>query len=177
MMVTLPTFDRNASKGQVVEAIYQILKAHSFIILECDDQRPWGAFLRVANEQTDDFIETFFDGATLPTRAQHGERSPKILLVAPQARLSWQYHDRRAEVWRVVSGRVGIMTSANDEQPATVRELNVGEVAQIPQGTRHRLVGLDGWGAVAEIWMHTDPNLPSDEDDVHRLEDDYGRSL
>ena len=40
---------------------------------------------------------------------------------------------------------------------------------------RHRLMGADNWGVVAEIWRHTNPSLPSEEDDIVRVQDDYGR--
>jgi hypothetical protein len=40
---------------------------------------------------------------------------------------------------------------------------------------RHRLVGLGDWGVLAEIWQHTDLQNPSDEEDIVRLQDDYGR--
>jgi hypothetical protein len=40
---------------------------------------------------------------------------------------------------------------------------------------RHRLVGLDNWGVVTEIWQHTDVEHPSDESDIVRLQDDFGR--
>ena len=43
-------------------------------------------------------------------------------------------------------------------------------------GERHRLVGLENWGVVAEFWQHTDPDHPSDEDDIVRVQDDYKRS-
>ena len=49
------------------------------------------------------------------------------------------------------------------------------EVVSLQQGERHRLIGTQGWGVVAEIWMHTDPNHPSDEADIVRLQDDYSR--
>jgi hypothetical protein len=49
------------------------------------------------------------------------------------------------------------------------------EVVFLKQGERHRLIGTKGWGVVAEIWMHTDANQPSDEDDIVRLQDDYSR--
>jgi hypothetical protein len=48
-------------------------------------------------------------------------------------------------------------------------------VVNLKQGERHRLVGLNDWGIVAEIWMHTDPNLPSDEEDIVRINDEFGR--
>lgn len=45
----------------------------------------------------------------------------------------------------------------------------------LKQGERHRLVGVDEWGIVAEIWQHTDAAHPSDEDDIVRVQDDFGR--
>ena len=39
----------------------------------------------------------------------------------------------------------------------------------------HRLVGLSNWGIIAEIWQHTDPEKPSDEEDIVRVQDDFGR--
>jgi mannose-6-phosphate isomerase len=56
-----------------------------------------------------------------------------------------------------------------------VQELNIGDVVQLAQGQRHRLVGLNQWGVLAEIWQHTDPSNPSDEDDIVRVQDDFGR--
>jgi hypothetical protein len=44
------------------------------------------------------------------------------------------------------------------------------------KGERHRLIGLENWGVVAEFWQHTDPEHPSDEDDIVRVQDDYKRS-
>lgn len=32
-----------------------------------------------------------------------------------------------------------------------------------------------GWGVVAEIWQHTDKDNPSNEDDIVRVQDDFGR--
>ena len=100
--------------------------------------------------------------------------SPKILVVAPQKRLSWQYHFRRAEIWRVIGGQAGVVVSDTDEQ-TPVRALSIGDEINLKQGERHRLVGVDAWGIVAEIWQHVDAAHPSDEDDIVRLEDDFGR--
>ena len=100
--------------------------------------------------------------------------SPKILVVAPNQRLSWQYHHRRAEIWKLVSGEAGIVISDTDQQ-GPLKKLTEGQIVQLNQGQRHRLVGLEGWGMIAEIWMHTDQNNPSNEDDIVRLQDDFGR--
>jgi hypothetical protein len=49
-----------------------------------------------------------------------------------------------------------------------------GAQIKLNQGVRHRLVGLDDYGVVAEIWQHTDA-VPSDEEDIIRVQDDFGR--
>ena len=50
-----------------------------------------------------------------------------------------------------------------------------GDQIVLQQGERHRLIGLDETSVVAEIWQHTDANHPSDEDDIIRVQDDFGR--
>lgn len=50
-----------------------------------------------------------------------------------------------------------------------------GNMVEMELGTRHRLVGLDDWGIVAEIWVHRFPENPSDEEDIRRISDDFGR--
>tara|TARA_B100000795_G_scaffold265733_1_gene247955 strand:- start:90 stop:260 length:171 start_codon:yes stop_codon:yes gene_type:complete len=52
---------------------------------------------------------------------------------------------------------------------------NEGDQIVLQQGERHRLIGLDDYSVVAEIWQHTDANHPSDEDDIIRVQDDFGR--
>ncbi|MBI4673588.1 MAG: phosphoheptose isomerase [Chloroflexi bacterium] len=170
-----PTLHAAFSKPEIVDLFRAHLQAQGLTITQVDAARPWGAFLRVADADADKFIEAYYHGVPLPKHARSSERSPKILLVAPHARLSWQYHDRRSEVWRAVSGPVGVYASPTDAQPAALITLDVGQTIEVAQGTRHRLVGLDAWGAVAEIWIHTDPAHPSDEDDIHRVQDDYAR--
>ena len=49
-----------------------------------------------------------------------------------------------------------------------------GDQIKLEQGMRHRLVGLENYGVVAEIWQHTD-SVPSDEYDIIRIQDDFGR--
>ena len=49
------------------------------------------------------------------------------------------------------------------------------DLIQLNEQERHRLVGLSNIGVVAEIWIHTDINNPSDEQDIVRLQDDYSR--
>ncbi len=103
-----------------------------------------------------------------------GKLSPKILIVKPNARLSWQYHNRRAEIWQIFKGEAGIIRSDSDEENE-MRIYNEGDQITLSQGERHRLIGLDDYGLVAEIWQHTDQNNPSNEEDIVRVQDDFGR--
>ena len=51
-----------------------------------------------------------------------------------------------------------------------------GDTVELAKGERHRLCGLADWGMVAEIWLHTEPDNPSDESDIVRLQDDFKRT-
>jgi mannose-6-phosphate isomerase len=136
--------------------------------------KPWGAYLRVAESSLPQFYEAYWNGVPVPSPAAGLRLDPKILIVAPGARLSLQYHHRRGEHWRVLDGPVKVVIG---DDGATVQEVTAGpgQVLRIPQGKWHRLVGTDVWGRVAEIWEHTDPANPSGEDDIVRVQDDYGR--
>jgi hypothetical protein len=50
-----------------------------------------------------------------------------------------------------------------------------GDQIKLNQGERHRLIGLEDFCLVAEIWQHTDKNNPSNEEDIVRVQDDFGR--
>lgn len=162
------------NKGELFSQIEEKLKEQGFTIEHTDQTRPWGGFFVIAEEQAQQFANTYFDGLDVQNLKIGGKLSPKILVVAPEKRLSWQYHHRRAEIWRVTQGEVGIITSATDEQNQ-LKKLKEGDVIRLSQGERHRLIGLKTYGVVAEIWQHTDANNPSDESDIVRVEDDFGR--
>ena len=100
--------------------------------------------------------------------------SPKVLIVNPNSKLSWQYHLRRAEIWSIHKGPVGIIRSKNDSQN-NMEIIDSGNKIKIKQGERHRIIGLKTPAIIAEIWQHTDPKNPSNENDIIRLEDDFGR--
>ena len=145
-----------------------------FKIVSRDFERPWGGFLVIDESQAQDFANTFFDGINVETLKIGRKLSPKILIVSPSSKLSWQYHQRRAEIWRVFKGKVGISRSFdNIEKPLKI--LNEKDQIKLKKGERHRLIGLDDFAVVSEIWQHTDPNHPSDENDIVRISDDYGR--
>lgn len=146
-----------------------------FNIVKEDISRPWGAFFCVDDQQDNVFRKAFFNGVELPKMVENGTISPKIMLVAPEKRLSWQKHSRRAEFWRVQKGPIGAFLSATDEHPSDYQTYHDGEAIFIPNEGRHRLVGLSNWGVVAEIWIHTDPTNPSNEEDIIRIADDFKR--
>ncbi len=162
------------SKADVFSTIEVQLNQQGFTIVQQDQNRPWGGFFVIDESQAQQFANIYFDGLEIDQLKISGKLSPKILLVAPHKRLSWQYHHRRAEIWQVIKGVVGVITSDTDKE-GELKTYHPGEVITLKQGERHRLVGLDDWAILAEIWQHTDPLNPSDEDDIVRVQDDFGR--
>lgn len=167
----LPEF----TKSEVFQRVEDYLKQEDFRISKIDQTRPWGGFFVLDEKQILKFKDAFFADVDLSKSQLEQKLSPKFLLVAPGARLSWQYHFRRAELWKLIAGESAIVRShTNDQGPTTL--MSIGETVSLEKGERHRLVGTKIWGIVAEIWMHSDPENPSNEEDIVRLEDDYSRS-
>ncbi|MCB2376024.1 phosphoheptose isomerase [Hymenobacter sp. BT635] len=164
----------SVSKQQLFQQTQHQLQAQGFGIAQQDQSRPWGGFFVLDENQAQQFADAYFDGLPVDELRISGKLSPKVLLVAPHQRLSWQYHHRRAEIWKVVRGTVGVITSPTDEE-GELQTYAPGQTITLRQGERHRLVGLDDWGMIAEIWQHTDAQQPSDEDDIVRVQDDFGR--
>lgn len=166
--------EKNVSKTEIMSEVRSYLGEVGLKITDTDEARPWGGFFVIDESQTPEFIDRYFPEVSKED-VEHGFKlSPKILVVEPGKRLSWQYHDRREELWRVISGPVGVYESTTNE-PGELRTLGPGDTIQHGVQVRHRLVGLDKWGVVAEIWQHTDPENPSNEDDIERVQDDFGR--
>jgi len=161
-------------KKEIFNGIAQRLKIEGFNVVNVDDTRPWGGFFVIDEQQAQQFANVYFDGLNVDDLKISGKLSPKILVVAPEKRLSWQYHHRRAEIWQVVSGTVGVVTSDTDEE-GELQKLPASTRIKLEKGERHRLIGLEDWGIVSEIWQHTDPENPSDEADIVRVQDDFGR--
>jgi mannose-6-phosphate isomerase-like protein (cupin superfamily) len=92
----------------IFENIKSGLLENQFDIVSIDQIRPWGGFFVISEDQAQKFADTFFENMDVFSLKMSGKLSPKILIVAPGKRLSWQYHYRRAEIWRVISGKVGI---------------------------------------------------------------------
>lgn len=95
----------------------------------------------------------------------HEARSIKIITVHPGEALSLQYHSLRSEFWIVLDKGLEITVGEKSWQSKENEEIF------IPKKTPHRLRCLGPKSArVMEIWIGD-----SDEEDIVRLEDDYGR--
>lgn len=169
----------NMSKAKRPRMIFprierELLEA-GFKIERSDLTRPWGGFFVIEESQAKEFVKKYYPKEDLKSLTKGGRVSPKILIVAPGKRLSWQYHHRRSEVWKLIKGEAGVMRSMTDEMGDEVHRLKIGEKVVLEQGERHRLVGLREYGIIAEIWQHTDPDNLSDEDDIVRVQDDFKR--
>ncbi|HWA34382.1 MAG TPA: hypothetical protein VG737_09650 [Cyclobacteriaceae bacterium] len=165
---------KSQDKPEVFSEVEKFLADCNLKAVNKDATRPWGGFFVIDEGQAQRFGKLFFPEIELSTLRISGKLSPKILLVAPGKRLSWQYHHRRAEIWRLISGEAAVATSLTDVE-AEKKELSVGELVRLSQGQRHRLIGLNKWGVIAEIWQHTIADHPSDEEDIVRVQDDFGR--
>ncbi len=162
------------SREEVFSSVQSFIEGKGFNAVSQDFERPWGGFFVLDERQAAQFIAEFFPHLSLEDFKGYYKLSPKILVVAPEQRLSWQYHHRRAEIWKLIGGVAGVVISDTDEQ-TELQTLKIGDLVNLKCGERHRLVGTDGYGVVAEIWQHTDSANPSDEDDIVRVQDDFGR--
>ena len=70
-----------------------------------------------------------------------------------------------------------LTTSCTDalEMAAILMNIKEGDEIKLYKGERHRIIGMDEYAVVAEIWIHTDKDNPSDENDIVRIQDDYDR--
>lgn len=110
------------------------------------DRRPWGSFQVL--EDTPDY-------------------KVKRITVDAGQRLSYQKHARRAEHWIVVGG------SARVTLDGTPIDLAAGDSIDIPLGAAHR---IENPGDEALTFIEVQTGDYFGEDDIVRLEDDYGRA-
>jgi len=168
------SFTTETNKEKVFAEVEKYLTTKNFNIDKQDSSRPWGGFFVLDESQAEKFISEYFPHLKKEDLLIGDKLSPKILVVAPGKRLSWQYHHRRAEIWKLIGGEAAVITSETDEEKNR-KDLKPGDIIQLKQGERHRLIGTNQWGIVAEIWQHTNAQQPSDEDDIVRVQDDFGR--
>mgnify|MGYP001255502630 CR=1 FL=1 len=131
--------------GMDVVAMY--LSAYELIRRENarEDQRPWG-FYRVLSDQSDHKV--------------------KQITVWPGRRLSLQSHQRRAEHWIIISGLARVTVNNRHH------DLCARDAVDIPLGAAHR---IQNTGTGPLVFIEVQQGDYFGEDDITRLEDDFGR--
>ena len=94
----------------------------------------------------------------------------KRIIVKPGQRLSYQYHHKRSECWVVVQGRATVTLDGKDFEYESDNQL--GNIVNIPVGTKHRVRNDE---EIDLIFIETQTGTYFGEDDIVRIEDDYGR--
>ncbi len=109
------------------------------------DERPWGSYTVLGSG----------DGYQV-----------KQITVKPGKRLSYQRHAHRSEHWYVVTGSGQVVLDGVE------RDVTVGDAVDVPIGGLHR-IGNNGDTLLIFIEVQRGDYLG--EDDIERLEDDFGR--
>jgi len=165
---------KSKTKLEAVQEVAEYFIGSGYKIIDMDLRRPWGFYFYFDPNQTSKFAKEFFDNVKLEGIDTALPLQPKVLVFEPNKRVSWQYHNRRSEIWRCITTDCTVITSKTDE-PGPTKLIKYGDVTNFTKGLRHRGGANSDWGAVAEIWQHTDPQNPSNEEDIVRLQDDFGR--
>ena len=161
--------------SNIFDKTFEIITSQKLKVVDKDIKRPWGGFFVISEDNAQDFSNIYFNGLNTEELKVSGKLSPKILIIAPNKRLSWQYHHRRSEIWKVVNGEIKVVTS-HDDVERKEETLKEGDEIRLSKGERHRIIGMDDYAVVAEIWIHTDKDNPSDENDIVRVQDDFDRN-
>ena len=160
---------------KIIQHIESFLLHYNFNVSSKSISKPWGAYLLVKENQSNKFLNFFFDKKFINKVSLNDKLTPKILIIKPKIRLSWQYHERRSEIWSVIKGSILVSKSENNSECDQI-ELKKNDQIEIGKKIRHRIIGTEDYALVAEIWIHTDKNNPSDEKDIIRLQDDFNRN-
>jgi len=123
-------FNPETSKETVFEEVSKYLQHKELKIHKQDSTRPWGGFFVIEENEAEKFISLYFPHLTKEELNISGKLSPKILVVAPDKRLSWQYHHRRAEIWKLIGGTAAVVTSDTDEEKET-KDLHISDIIQL----------------------------------------------
>ncbi len=91
----------------------------------------------------------------------------KCIWVTPGKRLSYQRHQKRAEHWFMVAG------SARVTLNGVVSELKAGQTVDIGIGDLHRIENI---GNDDLVFIEVQSGSYFGEDDIERIEDDFGRT-
>ena len=109
-------------------------------------ERPWGNYTVLSDDKADHKV--------------------KRLVVHPGKRLSYQRHSQRAEHWFIVAGTAEVTLDG------VVRRLGPGEAIDIPFHGAHRIASV---GTDDVVLIEVQHGSYFGEDDIVRLEDDFGR--
>ena len=90
----------------------------------------------------------------------------KCIWVTPGKRLSYQRHQRRAEHWFIVSGEADVTIDGD------VRRVSAGDTVEFAIGVLHRIQNI---GKEEVIFVEVQTGTYFGEDDIERVEDDFGR--
>jgi mannose-6-phosphate isomerase len=112
------------------------------------DERPWGSYTVLSDEAPDHKV--------------------KRLVVHPGRRLSYQKHAHRAEHWFIVAGTAEVTLDG------VVTTLRPGQSIDIPLEGAHRIASV---GDDDVVLIEVQHGTYFGEDDIVRLEDDYGREV
>ena len=98
----------------------------------------------------------------------HDEPDYKIkrIEVEPQSRLSYQYHNKRSEIWVIISGQATITIDGD------IKNYNKGDSISIPLQSKHRVENKNN---SLLIFIEIQTGEYFGEDDIIRISDDYGR--
>ena len=110
------------------------------------DERPWGSYTVLEDTET---------------------HKVKRLDVRPRQRLSYQRHEQRAEHWFIVRGEAEVTLDGD------VRRLRAGDAIDIPRTAAHRIANPTDDELIFIEVQHGDY---FGEDDIERLDDDFGRT-
>lgn len=113
--------------------------------IEEGNHRPWG------------FYEVLSDAP---------DHKVKRITVYPQKRLSLQRHQRRKEHWYLLKGKALVTLDAQEIG------LKTGEAIDIPCLCAHRIKNM---GKENLVFIEVQQGDYFGEDDIERLEDDFGR--
>jgi len=91
----------------------------------------------------------------------------KCIWVTPGKRLSYQRHQKRSEHWFMVAG------SARVTLNGVISELKAGQTVDIGIGDLHRIENI---GSDDLVFIEVQSGSYFGEDDIERIEDDFGRT-
>ena len=139
---------------QVAGEQKEILKNNNIRLDESMENldKPWGGYIYINTDDTTTFIERYFIGADFSFNSSL-DLQPKILMILPQQRLSWQYHNRRAEFWRAVDSRVGYHQSKTDDM-GQLKTLDAGLYTFKHTGETPSSRTRSGWNSGRDLAAH-----------------------